>query len=129
MDRASAKCQNCKTDFLLVADDFSFYEQMNVPAPTMCPDCRLQRRYTWRNERALYKAICGLCKKNMLAGYPEVRTYEVYCRECWLGDSWDPSVYGRAIDFSRPFLAQLKELFDLFHHDEDEQSESESEGE
>lgn len=103
-------CQNCKTDFTIAPDDFSFYEKMQVPPPTFCPDCRLQRRYAWRNERALFKAVCGLCNKNVLSMYPTERTYPVYCRDCWLGDGWDPFNFGMDYDFSRPFFEQFKEL-------------------
>ena len=31
-------CQNCKNDFIIEPDDFSFYEKMKVPAPTFCPE-------------------------------------------------------------------------------------------
>jgi RNA polymerase subunit RPABC4/transcription elongation factor Spt4 len=33
-------CQNCKKDFNIEPDDFSFYEKMKVPVPTWCPECR-----------------------------------------------------------------------------------------
>jgi len=32
-------CQNCKSDFIIELEDFSFYEKMKVPAPTFCPYC------------------------------------------------------------------------------------------
>jgi hypothetical protein len=35
----------------------------------------------------------------------------VHCHNSWWGDSWNPLNYGRDIDFSRPFLSQLKELW------------------
>ncbi|MBU0627024.1 hypothetical protein KKG31_00015 [Patescibacteria group bacterium] len=31
-----------------------------IPAPTLCPDCRQQRRISFRNERSLYKRKCDL---------------------------------------------------------------------
>ncbi len=37
----------------------------------------------------------------------------VYCNPCWRSDSWDPLAYGRDIDWSRPFLSQWYELFQV----------------
>jgi len=103
-------CQNCKNNFTIEPDDFSFYEKIKVPPPTFCPECRLQRRLAWRNERALYKRKCDLCQKNIIAMYPKSAPFPVYCRECWFGDDWDPTSFGRDFDFSKTFFAQYKEF-------------------
>lgn len=103
-------CQNCKTNFEITPDDFSFYEKINVPPPTFCPECRRQRRFVWRNERTLYKRSCDLCHKNIIAMYSPDSTFPVYCRECWYGDAWDPISFGREYDMSRPFFEQFQEL-------------------
>ena len=42
-------CQNCKKDFTIKSEDFSFYEKIKVPAPTWCPECRMIRRINFRN--------------------------------------------------------------------------------
>jgi hypothetical protein len=34
----------------------------------------------------------------------------VYCRECWWSDRWNPLDFGQAVDWSRPFFEQLREL-------------------
>ncbi|MFA6585673.1 MAG: cytochrome C551 [Candidatus Paceibacterota bacterium] len=39
-------CQNCKKDFTIEPEDFNFYEKINVPPPTFCPECRMVRRLT-----------------------------------------------------------------------------------
>lgn len=103
-------CQNCKKDFTIAPEDFEFYDKIGVPPPTFCPNCRLGRRLTWRNERALHKRACSLCEKSMVAMYPDGTVFPVYCRECWLSDKWDTLSYGREYDFSKPFFAQFKEL-------------------
>ena len=54
MQTETRKCKKCQQDFILEADDFSFYEKMDVPAPKICPDCRFKMRAVWRNERILY---------------------------------------------------------------------------
>lgn len=103
-------CQNCKKDFIIEPDDFNFYEKIKVPPPTFCPECRFQRRMAWRNERNLYKRICDLCKKNIIAMFNDSVPFPVYCRECWYGDGWDSSSFGKEYDFSRSFFEQFQEL-------------------
>lgn len=103
-------CQNCKNDFNIEPDDFSFYEKIKVPPPTWCFACRQQRRYAWRNERTLYRRNCDLCSKSTVSIYSSSKPYKVYCNECWWSDNWDPSSYGKDFDFSRPFFEQFSEL-------------------
>ncbi len=104
-------CQNCKNSFTVDASDFAFYERIQVPPPTFCPDCRLERRFMFRNERHLYKRTCSNCKKSTLATIPDESPYKVFCGSCWWSDLWNPLDYGRAYDPNRPFFEQLKELF------------------
>jgi hypothetical protein len=110
METETKNCQNCKEDFTIEADDFSFYEKMKVPAPTFCPDCRFQRRLLFRNNRVFYRRECEMCKKNVLSVYHKNRPYVIYCRDCWLSDKWDPVSYGREYDFSIPFFSQFRSL-------------------
>jgi hypothetical protein len=108
-NKETKNCQNCKQDFVIELDDFSFYEKMKVPPPTFCPECRLQRRLSFRNERSLYKAVCNLCQKNTLSVVlPE--KLKVYCVACWVSEKWDPTDYARDYDFSKSFFEQYKEL-------------------
>lgn len=104
-------CQNCKSSFMIAPDDFSFYEKIDVPAPTFCPECRLLRKLNWRSFRSLHRRNCGLCQKNLISMYPVTDSAPVYCMECWNGDGWDPQSYAMEIDWSRPFLEQWLELF------------------
>lgn len=104
-------CQNCKNGFTIEPDDFGFYEKMEVPFPTFCPECRLQRRLAWRNERGLHSNECGLCKKKIISIYNKDSNVNPYCDKCWWSDKSDGVDYGIDIDFSKPFLAQFFELF------------------
>lgn len=103
-------CQNCKKDFTIEPDDFSFYEKMKVPPPTFCPPCRFMRRMSWRNDRSLHKRSCDLCTKSFISIYRSNVPFPVYCRECWWSDKWDAVNYGREYDFSKPFFQQVWEL-------------------
>jgi len=112
MESETKTCQNCKHDFTIEPDDFSFYEKIKVPPPTFCPECRMIRRMIWRNMRSLYHRECGLCKKSLISMYSD-DSVPVYCNECWYGDKWDSFSYGKEYDFSKPFFIQLKELFQI----------------
>lgn len=103
-------CQNCKKDFSINTEDFSFYQKMSVPAPTFCPQCRTQRRWAFRNERGLYKRKCDYSGKEIFSMYAPDSPVKVYDRDIWLSDVWDAIDYGKDIDWSKPFLTQLYEL-------------------
>ncbi len=106
-------CQNCKAEFRIEPDDFVFYKKINVPEPTLCPDCRQQRRLAIRNERVFYNRTCDSCKKQTIAYHPPDRKQVVYCPECWYSDKWNPFDYGRDFDFTRPFFDQFRELYQV----------------
>lgn len=108
-------CQNCHNTFALYPEDFAFLEKISTatikfPPPTFCPDCRMQRRMLWRNERSLFSRECDLCRKKMIAMYPAGTPFPVYCHDCWWNGDWDPTSHGRDYDFSRPFFSQFKDL-------------------
>ncbi len=109
-------CQKCKKDFVVEAEDMNFYEMVGgVPAPTFCPECRFQRRLSFRNDRTLYKRTCEICKKDVISIYrPDSvegkARQKVVCQKCWWSDDFDPKAYGRDYDFSRPFFEQYREL-------------------
>ena len=110
MKSETRKCQNCKNEFIIEPDDFGFYEKIKVPPPTFCPECRLQRRLMWRNERTFYQRQCDLCKKNIISSFTREQPFPVYCQKCWWGDDWDPYSFGIDFDFSKSFFEQFQTL-------------------
>lgn len=109
-------CQNCKLNFIIEPDDFYFYEKIKVPAPTFCPDCRSQRRLSWRNDTSLYNRSCGLCGKSVVTIYSPDSEINVFCNKCWWSDKWGPLDYGQDYDFSRTFFEQFKEFTKKIPH-------------
>ncbi|MBP9716114.1 MAG: hypothetical protein KBD48_02920 [Candidatus Pacebacteria bacterium] len=109
-------CQNCKQNFVIEADDFSFYEKLGVPAPTWCPDCRFMRRLSSKNERFMYKRECGKCSKSIISMYAPESPMPVWCTKCHISDEWDCLEYGQDYDFNRSFFEQFKELRDRVPH-------------
>src|SRR6185369_12787256 len=112
MSAEQKSCQNCKTQFTIEPEDFGFYEKLKVPPPTWCPDCRLQRRLLWRNERILYRRPCNAPGHSeiLLSIFPADAAHPVYDQEYWWSDQWDGTDYGQNYDFSKPFFVQFKEL-------------------
>ena len=106
-------CQNCKTQFTIEPEDFKFYEKMKVPPPTFCPECRIIRRFIWRNERVLYKRKCELCGNIIFTLFSPVVKTPVYCYDCWWSDKWNPMIYMSSYDFSQPFLKQFQKLIEV----------------
>lgn len=108
----STKCQNCNKEFLIENDDVAFYERIQVPPPTFCPTCRLERRLLFCNERTLYRGTCALCGKNMLTIHgPHTKFKKIYCPPCWWSDKWSADEYFKECDFAKPFFEQYKELY------------------
>ncbi len=103
-------CQNCKNEFAIESDDFSFYEKIKVPPPTFCPECRSVRRMMGANERVLYKRKCDLTGEPIFSMYDESVPFPVYETKAWYGDDWDPYKYGVEYDFSKSFFEQFLEL-------------------
>src|SRR5665811_950354 len=103
-------CQNCKKDFIIEPDDFGFYEKIKVPPPTFCPECRFQRRMTWRNDWHMFRKKDARTGEEIFSLFPEESSVKIYDRDYWLSDAWDPLDYGRDYDFSRPFFEQFEEL-------------------
>src|SRR3989344_2104097 len=111
MNSQTKVCQNCKGEFVIEPDDFAFYEKIKVPPPIWCPECRLVKRLSWRNERSLFKRKCDLCGQEKILIFSAESPYKVYCYSCWWSDKWDAQQYVKDYDLSKPFFEQFKELF------------------
>lgn len=109
MNPETRSCQNCKNDFTIEPEDFSFYEKMKVPAPTWCPECRMIRRFQWRNNRSLHRRACALCAKVLISMYKDDGA-SVMCGDCYAGDAWDMYEHATDIDWSKDFFSQIQSL-------------------
>jgi len=110
MNPETRTCQNCKQTFLIESDDFAFYERIKVPPPTWCPECRMIRRFSFRHEKGLYRVKDAASGKEIFSGISPQSGLKVYGHDYWWSDAWDASEYAQDIDFSRPFLGQVREL-------------------
>ncbi len=120
-------CKHCAISFPITDKDIEFYEKVSpkfpspsgeglgvrtylIPTPKLCPDCRQQRRLSFRNERKLYKRKCNATGENIISIYSPNKPYIVYNQDFWWSDKWNPMDYGREFDFSRGFFEQFGEL-------------------
>ncbi len=110
METETKNCKNCKKEFVIEPDDFGFYEQMKVPSPVWCPQCRLLRRMNWYGYRILYKRKCDFTGENIISIFHSDLPYKVYKQDIWWSDKWDPKSYGRDYNFFRSFFEQFQEL-------------------
>ncbi len=116
MDAETKICKNCKGEFIVTLDDFAFYQKIDVPSPTLCPECRYIRRLLDRNEYNLYRRKCDATGRSLISIYRPDVPFPVYDQEYWKSDAWDPKSYGRDFDFSRPFFEQYEELRRVVPH-------------
>ena len=113
-------CKQCSQQFVIEDEDLEFYKKMSptfdgrvfaIPSPVLCPDCRNIRRYTWRNERSLYKRKSDMSGQEIISVYsPDKTDIKVYSIAEWWSDGWDALTYGRDFDFSKPFFEQFQAL-------------------
>src|SRR3989338_7273023 len=116
MNSETKTCQNCHGSFVIEQDDFGFYEKIGVPPPTFCPDCRMQRRFAWLNERTLHRTVCAKTNKKIISGFAPDSGITVYDRDVWWSDDWDPTQYAQDYNFSKPFFEQWKTLLHRVPH-------------
>lgn len=103
-------CTQCKKEFEITDGHREFYQKMNVPEPSFCPDCRQQRRLSFRNERTFYRDTCSKCHKAIVSQFSPAAGLIVYCDSCYWSDDWAGQDYGRDFDFTRNFGEQFDAL-------------------
>ncbi|MDP2789261.1 MAG: hypothetical protein Q8O46_04445 [bacterium] len=78
MESETKKCKNCKNDFTIEVEDFSFYEKIKIPTPKWCRECRQMRRMNFCNERNLYKRKSDKTGKDIISVYSPDSPYKVF---------------------------------------------------
>ena len=123
-------CQKCQTSFDITDKDLEFYDKISpvfpspqtslsgkkefkkysIPTPKLCPECRQQRRLSWRNERHLYKRKCDGTGEDIVSTFHSDNPMIVYKQDFWWSDNWSGFDYGRDFDFDTSFFEQFNEL-------------------
>lgn len=112
-------CSQCQSSFEIFPEDRALLDQLapviggqrfELPEPTLCPTCRIQRRIAFRNERHLYHRKSNLSGKQIISIYSPESPFKVLDQSEWWSDEWDALDHGREFDFSLPFADQFYEL-------------------
>lgn len=112
-------CKQCQTEFEVTEDDLNFYKKISptfdgktfeIPAPQLCPDCRIGNKLCFRNESKFYKIKSALSGQELISQCSPECKFTIYSNEEWNSDCWDPMDYGRDYDPTKSFLEQLLEL-------------------
>ena len=99
------ECENCKNPYRILENEFLFYKKENLSLPTMCHDCRFERRIEDRLKLKLTKMVCmcagemdsaGIykntikhfhgeepCTEEFKTGHPPEKHEIVYCEKCY----------------------------------------------
>ncbi len=113
-------CRWCEKPFEITDDDLAFYEKVSpvfqgkkylIPSPTLCPQCRQQRRLSWRNERKLYTRASSVSGKEIVSIYSPDKPLRVLEAKEWWADTSDPKAAGRNYSTTKSFFEQFRELF------------------
>ncbi len=125
-------CKHCESNFDITDKDLEFYKKVSpkfepspnlsqrerdnwnnnlIPTPTLCPDCRQQRRLAFRNERNLYKRKCDATGEDIISMYSPDKKLTIYSQSFWWSDKWDAFDYGKSFDFKRGFFEQFENIY------------------
>lgn len=119
----TSSCQICHENFQITDEEIKFLDRMSptfagkkftIPAPDMCPDCRLANRTAHRNEQYMYHTTSAVSGQPLIALYSpdsqNSKQYKIVSNEEWWSDQWDGTDFGQDFDFNRPFFEQFHEL-------------------
>lgn len=114
------QCTSCWSSFNITDKDMEFYDKMSpifagekyqMPTPKLCPDCRMQRRMAFRNERKLYRRKCDITGKDIISIYNPEYWYKVCDRHHWWSDDFDSTIYGKEVNLLESFFQQFNNLW------------------
>ncbi len=112
-------CKQCYASFEISESDIAFYDKISprfngvkysIPLPTLCPDCRRQKRLSFRNDRHLYKNTSSFSGKEIITFFSEDKKLTIYSPDEWWSDNYDPFSYGQEFDFSKTLFEQMYDL-------------------
>lgn len=76
-------CTLCTKNYRIIANEFSFYQRLEIPLPRMCPDCRHARRFAARGPNTLFDRTCSNCSISIKTSYSPESPEIIYCESCY----------------------------------------------
>ena len=87
------ECIECKKNYRIIPNEFSFYQKLSIPVPRLCPECRHARRVAARGPNRLWHRSCmcemathehqGKCSNEFETNYSPDRHEILYCENCY----------------------------------------------
>src|SRR5665213_2801925 len=90
-------CRQCQSAFEITDKDLALYEKLSpivqekkydIPLPSLCPLCRMQRRICYRNTRSLYRGTSALSGESCISMYDPQAGFVIYTQKEWWSDDW-----------------------------------------
>jgi len=109
----SKTCRECSDDFEIKAEDIKFYKKLQVPPPTLCPQCRMQRRMAHRVVLPIfYKKTCSAPghQEKVISFYSEKNPVKIYDDKYYISDQWTAEDYAQRYQPDKGFFEQFKEF-------------------
>lgn len=106
-------------NFEITEDDLEFYSKISpvfggkklaIPPPTLCPECRLQRRLSFRCPIFVFRRTGYPDGKPIFSMFPEETPFPVMRNEYWHGNEWDSDQFAEEISWSIPFFEQFQKF-------------------
>ena len=78
-------CIECKKNYRVIVDEFSFYKRLAIPIPRNCPECRHLKRIKDRGPNKLWSRTCMKdgCENEFETAYSPERSEIIYCESCY----------------------------------------------
>jgi hypothetical protein len=114
-----SNCAQCQAQFGVTDSDRAFLEKVSpvfgnkkylISDPTLCVNCRQQRRTSFRIERKMYRRTCDFTGNEFISSYSPDKVFKIFHKDIWFSDQWNPMDYGRDFDFNRLFFEQFADL-------------------
>jgi len=114
------QCVKCQAAFEVTESDMAFYDKVSpvfngvkqlIPPPTHCPECRLRRRMSHRNQIAITMRKDSNSGKTIFSLWTDDTPFPVYKNDYYYSDNWNALDYGTDVDVEHSIFAQLTELY------------------
>lgn len=104
-------CRFSGRKFTVTEQERQAYARFDMPVPDIHPVERVRYAPAFYNAYVLQWTKDALTGKKILTNLHPKEFKIIYENSYWMSEKFDARDYGRAIDFSRPFFEQYKEMY------------------
>ena len=110
-EKLERECEVTGRRFVISAEEAEAYCHFELPLPSLCPQERLRRQLSFRNDEQFFWRTCSLSGGKIFSVYPQNSVFPVIGQELWQGTDWDALKYGFEYEPQRLFVDQLLDLW------------------